>query len=141
MPNQENDNIDIPEEQHSKPIQLGAEKVNFDEILEEYKTLKELSQDKQRKKAWKKYSEDQALKPYQAELIKLQNHLEKKNKKMIILFEGRDAAGKGGTIRRVTRYMNEKRYRVVALGKPTDKEKNEWFYQKYISHFPTGAEH
>jgi polyphosphate kinase 2 len=59
---------------------------------------------------------------------------------MIILFEGRDAAGKGGTIRRVTRYMNEKHYRVVALGKPTEEQRTQWFYQKYISHFPRGGE-
>ena len=59
---------------------------------------------------------------------------------MIILFEGRDAAGKGGTIRRVTRYMDEKHYRVVALGKPTEEQKTQWFYQKYIQHFPRGGE-
>ncbi|MCB1035927.1 MAG: hypothetical protein KDD47_19050, partial [Acidobacteria bacterium] len=52
------------------------------------------------------------LKPYQAELIKLQQHIEATGKKVIILFDGRDASGKGGTIRRVTRYMNEKHYRV-----------------------------
>ena len=60
--------------------------------------------------------------PYQAELIKLQQHLERTGRKMIILFDGRDASGKGGTIRRVTRYMNEKHYRVVALGKPTEEQ-------------------
>jgi polyphosphate kinase 2 len=59
---------------------------------------------------------------------------------MIILFEGRDAAGKGGTIRRVTRYMNEKHYRVVALGKPTEHEKSQWFFQKYVQQFPRGGE-
>ncbi len=59
---------------------------------------------------------------------------------MIILFEGRDAAGKGGAIRRITRYMNEKHYRIVALGKPTKEQKSQWFYQKYISHFPRGGE-
>jgi polyphosphate kinase 2 len=59
---------------------------------------------------------------------------------MIILFEGRDAAGKGGTIRRVTRYMNEKHYRVVAMGKPSDREKSQWFFQKYITQFPRGGE-
>ncbi|SMP88719.1 polyphosphate kinase 2, PA0141 family, partial [Epsilonproteobacteria bacterium SCGC AD-311-C15] len=82
----------------------------------------------------------QKLKPYQAELIKLQKHLENTDQKMIILFEGRDAAGKGGTIRRVTRYMDEKHYRVVALGKPTQEQKTQWFYQKYIQHFPRGGE-
>ena len=80
------------------------------------------------------------LKPYQAELIRLQDHLEKHQKRMIILFEGRDAAGKGGAIRRVTRYMNPKRYRVVALGKPTGEERSQWYYQRYIAHFPRGGE-
>lgn len=81
-----------------------------------------------------------ALKKYQIELIKLQNWLEKENKRMIIIFEGRDASGKGGAIRRITRYMNNKHYRVVALGKPTETQKNEWFLQRYIEHFPTGGE-
>ena len=95
---------------------------------------------KQKEKAILKAQNEKALKPYQAELIKLQKHLEDTNKKMIILFEGRDAAGKGGTIRRVTRYMNEKHYRVVALGKPSEDQMSQWFYQKYISHFPRGGE-
>ena len=59
---------------------------------------------------------------------------------MIIIFEGRDAAGKGGTIRRVTRYMNERHYRVVALGKPTAEEETQWYYQKYVAQFPRGGE-
>lgn len=80
------------------------------------------------------------LKKYQIELIKLQNYLESENKRMIILFEGRDASGKGGAIRRITRYMNNKHYRVVALGKPTETQKNQWFFQRYIQHFPTGGE-
>ena len=82
----------------------------------------------------------ESLKKYQIELIKLQNWLEKENKRMIIIFEGRDASGKGGAIRRITRYMNNKHYRVVALGKPTETQKNQWFLQRYITHFPTGGE-
>ena len=93
-----------------------------------------------KKKAIRKYLEAEELKPYQAELIKLQKHLEVENLKMIILFEGRDAAGKGGTIRRVTRYMNEKHYRVVALGKPTEEQRTQWFFQRYVEHFPRGGE-
>ena len=62
--------------------------------------------------------------PYQVELLKLQRHLEDATMRMIVLFEGRDAAGKGGTIRRVTRYMNEKHYRVVALGRPTEEQRS-----------------
>jgi polyphosphate kinase 2 len=80
------------------------------------------------------------LRPYQVELLKLQRHLEVENIRMIVLFEGRDAAGKGGTIRRVTRYMNEKHYRTVALGKPTDEQRNQWYFQRYVNHFPTGGE-
>ncbi len=87
-----------------------------------------------------KHKLEKELKPYQAELIHLQKYLEVNNKRMIILFEGRDASGKGGTIRRVTRYMNEKHYRVVALGKPTEQQKTQWFFQKYISQFPRGGE-
>ena len=63
--------------------------------------------------------------PYQAELIKMLQHLETRGRKIIILFDGRDASGKGGTIRRVVRYLNEKHYRVVALGKPTAEQKTE----------------
>lgn len=80
------------------------------------------------------------LQPYQVELLKLQRHLEEHGKKMIVLFEGRDAAGKGGTIRRVTRYMNEKHYRVVALGKPTVEEQGQWYLQRYVAQFPRAGE-
>ena len=80
------------------------------------------------------------LKPYQAELIKMQNHLERTGKKMIILFDGRDASGKGGTIRRLTRYMNGKRYRVTALGKPNEYQKTELHMKRYIEQFPHAGE-
>ncbi len=87
-----------------------------------------------------KIYDNEQLKQYQIELIKMQKYLEKTHKKMIILFEGRDASGKGGAIRRMTRYMNARHYRVVALGKPTETQRHQWFFQKYIEHFPTGGE-
>jgi len=87
-----------------------------------------------------KYYNSEELKPYQAELIKMQRHLERTGKKMVILFDGRDASGKGGTIRRVTRYMNEKRYHAVALGKPSDQQKTELHIKRYIEHFPHAGE-
>ena len=119
-------------------IEIDGKAISLDELINVYKESKgKKSEDS---KAEIKRRNEQTLKPYQAELIKLQRHLEETNQKMIILFEGRDAAGKGGTIRRVTRYMNEKHYRVVALGKPTEEQKTQWFYQKYISHFPRGGE-
>ena len=80
------------------------------------------------------------LKHYQAELIKLQKHLLRYRKKMIILFDGRDASGKGGTIRRITRYMNEKHYQVVALGKPSEMQKTELHIKRYVEHFPHAGE-
>ncbi len=83
---------------------------------------------------------ERQLEPFQVDLLKLQDHLEEHGKKMIVLFEGRDAAGKGGTIRRVTRYMNEKHYRVVAMGRPTDEQKTQWYFQKYVGQFPCAGE-
>jgi len=112
------------------------------ESLEQTSTAPEdpLAASTMKKKALRRYLREQTLKPYQAELIKMQQHLEESGTRMVILFEGRDAAGKGGTIRRVTRYMNEKHYRVVALGKPTEHERTQWFFQKYIQHFPRAGE-
>jgi len=91
-------------------------------------------------KRYTRYLDDMYLRPYQAELIKLQDHLERQQQKMIILIEGRDAAGKGGSIRRITRYMNEKHYRVVALGKPSNVQQSQWYFQRYVEQFPRGGE-
>ena len=112
----------------NKMIEIDGNTIQLDELINIYK--ESLLNKSSESKAEIKRKDEQALKPYQAELIKLQRHLEETNQKMIILFEGRDAAGKGGTIRRVTRYMNEKHYRVVALGKPTEEQRSQWFYQK-----------
>ncbi len=92
------------------------------------------------KTALQKHVQTEELKPYQVELIKLQNHLEKTGKKIIILFDGRDASGKGGTIRRVTRYMNSKHYRIVALGKPSESQLTEMHMKRYIEQFPKAGE-
>ena len=119
-------------------FEIDGDSISLEQLIERYKDNR--SNDEITKKAISKRKNEQMLKPYQAELIKLQKHIENTNQKMIILFEGRDAAGKGGTIRRVARYMNEKHYRIVALGKPTDEQKSQWYYQKYIAHFPKGGE-
>jgi polyphosphate kinase 2 len=105
------------------------------ELVEENDSLKRST-----KKAIRRYQREEELKPFQAELLQVQRYLEERQRRMIILFEGRDAAGKGGTIRRVTRYMNEKHYRIVALGKPTEEQKTQWYYQKYVSQFPRAGE-
>ena len=125
-------------ENNENMIEIDGDSISLDELINVFKASK--SEKSSENKAEQKRKNEQQLKPYQAELIKLQRHIEDSNQKMIILFEGRDAAGKGGTIRRVTRYMNEKHYRIVALGKPTEEQKTQWFYQKYIQHFPRGGE-
>jgi polyphosphate kinase 2 len=104
------------------------------------KVLKKKAKEEIVQAVLEKYYNAEELKPYQAELIKMQRHLERTGKKMVILFDGRDASGKGGTIRRVTRYMNEKRYRVVALGKPSEHQKTELHIKRYIEHFPRAGE-
>jgi len=116
--------------------------LSSEKYIEENKQLKaEIEKlKKNNSEAIKNFKLEQSLKPYQAELIQMEKYLEQIGKKMIILFEGRGASGKGGTIRRVTRYMNEKHYRVVALGKPTEEQKTQWFFQKYIAHFPKAGE-
>jgi polyphosphate kinase 2 len=88
----------------------------------------------------RKLKSDRQLRPWQVELLKLQRYLEDEGLRMIVLFEGRDAAGKGGAIRRVTRYMNEKHYRVVALGRPTEEQRSQWYFQRYVAQFPAGGE-
>ena len=95
---------------------------------------------KEKSKALRRYRRQEELKLFEVELIKLQEQLEKDGRRMIILFEGRDAAGKGGAIQRITFYMNPRHYRVVALGRPTEEQRAQWFYQKYISLFPRGGE-
>lgn len=117
--------------------------VPAEEQLQESKPLRDTVERLGAKKVCsivKKYEREAALIPFQAELIRMQKYLEESNRRLIILFEGRDASGKGGTIRRFTRYMNEKHYRVVALGKPTDAQRTQWFFQRYAEHFPRGGE-
>ncbi|SMF01856.1 polyphosphate kinase 2 [Pseudobacteriovorax antillogorgiicola] len=76
----------------------------------------------------------------QIELVKLQRWVKKTGHRIAIVFEGRDAAGKGGTIKRFTEHLNPRGARVVALEKPTDRERGEWYFQRYIQHLPTHGE-
>lgn len=81
-----------------------------------------------------------ALRKEQEKLIKLQNWVIQNNEKVVVLFEGRDAAGKGGAIRRITEYLNPRHYRIVALNIPTEDERNQWFFQRYIKQLPKPGE-
>ncbi|MFC3117809.1 polyphosphate kinase 2 [Jhaorihella thermophila] len=76
----------------------------------------------------------------QAELLKVQLWAQETGQKFVLLFEGRDAAGKGGTIKRFMEHLNPRTARVVALNKPTDEERGQWFFQRYITHLPTSGE-
>lgn len=76
----------------------------------------------------------------QIELLKFQNHVKDKGLKVLMLFEGRDAAGKGGTIKRITEHLNPRGARVVALEKPSDVEKTQWYFQRYTKHLPSAGE-
>ena len=74
------------------------------------------------------------------ELVKMQEWVIQEGKKIVIIFEGRDAAGKGGTIKRVTEHLNPRHCRVVALAAPTEKEKTQWYFQRYVAHLPAAGE-
>lgn len=84
------------------------------------------------------YTEE--LRLLQIELVKLQRWISKENKRVVVIFEGRDAAGKGGNIRRFTEHLNPRSSRLVALNKPTDMEKGQWYFQRYIKELPNPGE-
>jgi polyphosphate kinase 2 len=123
-------------------VMIDDRAVPIAEVVDSYRgALRELDALKrERMMKTRKLWADMQLRLWQVELLKLQMHLEVRGMRMIVLFEGRDAAGKGGTIRRVTRYMNEKHYRVVALGRPTEEQRTQWYFQRYVAQFPSGGE-
>ena len=83
---------------------------------------------------------DRQKRGLQVELLKLQRHIKASRGRLVIVFEGRDAAGKGGTIRRFTENLNPRGARIVALEKPTEREQTEWYLQRYIAHLPAAGE-
>ncbi|UZR94188.1 polyphosphate kinase 2 [Chondrinema litorale] len=101
-------------------------KTEKDEIISEKKKIKKIY--------------NAVLPQLQTELVKLQRWIVQKNLKVVVLFEGRDAAGKGSTIKTITELLNPRVCRVVALGKPTEKEKTQWYFQRYVSQLPAAGE-
>jgi polyphosphate kinase 2 len=87
-----------------------------------------------------KKSYEKKLVKLQLELIKLQEWIKEKNLRVVVLFEGRDAAGKGGVIKRITESLNPRICKVVALGTPTEKEKSLWYFQRYVAQLPAAGE-
>jgi len=80
------------------------------------------------------------LERLEGELVKMHEWVKAEGLKVVVLFEGRDAAGKGGVIKRITQSLNPRVCKVVALGVPTEKEKNQWYFQRYVAHLPTAGE-
>ncbi|HNH87305.1 MAG TPA: hypothetical protein PLE93_09395, partial [Solirubrobacterales bacterium] len=91
------------------------------------------------KKLDKKGYEEELLR-LQGELVQLQEWIVNQGLKVIVVFEGRDTAGKGGVIKRITERTSPRIIRTVALGTPSDKEKTQWYFQRYVAHFPAAGE-
>ncbi len=95
--------------------------------------------EEQEKKLTKKFY-NKELRRLQIELVKLQEWVKYKKLKVVVIFEGRDAAGKGGVIKRITQVLNPRYARVIALGVPTEREKTQWYFQRYVPHLPASGE-
>ena len=111
-----------------------------DEKSKKKEKKKEKGKDKHKLKKLKNKVYNKELARMQVELVKLQEWIKNKGLKVVVIFEGRDAAGKGGVIKRITQRMNPRICRVVALGTPTEKEKTQWYFQRYVPHLPAAGE-
>ena len=92
------------------------------------------------KKKLSKKAYEKKLAQLQVELVKLQRWVKEEGLKVVVIFEGRDAAGKGGVIKRITEKLNPRVCKVVALGIPTEREKTQWYFQRYVTHLPAAGE-
>ena len=113
------------EKKHSKHVEAGMQHVET-----EKKDHRSISN--------KHYEKE--LRKLEIELINLQRWVKQTNQRVVVLFEGRDAAGKGGVIKRITEPLNPRICRVAALGVPTEREKSQWYFQRYVAHLPAGGE-
>ena len=122
-----------------KKLELSAEDIA---ILNSKIGLKHLLYDKKVnvEKALRYTKYELRIRELQAELIKLQNWVIEGNRKVVVIFEGRDAAGKGGAIRRMTAHINPRHYRIVALPKPLIEEQGQWYFQRYVQRLPKPGE-
>jgi len=112
-------------------------------VKKKVETPKEIKEQSGKVQIWvkkEKLAYEKELKRLQVELLKFQNHVKDKGLKILMIFEGRDAAGKGGTIKRITEHLNPRGARVVALEKPSDKETSQWYFQRYATHLPAAGE-
>ena len=131
----------------AKSKQINMEAVNFSEedlrLLNSNKATKimlQVSGQIQTANVLRYVKYERELELLQVELIKMQKWVIENNQRACILFEGRDAAGKGGAIRRITHHLNPRNYRVIALPRPTAQERGQWYFQRYISKLPNPGE-
>jgi len=123
--------LKIPDDLIPKEIQDKVKSASDSDILcESYPYRTKMKREKYEKE----------LKSLQIELLKLQKWVTENGERIVLLFEGRDAAGKGGTIKRFMEYLNPRGARVVALAKPSETERGQWYFQRYIRHLPTNGE-
>ncbi len=125
------------EEEIDTEENLKHKRKNYDRVR------KEMNQKGKKVQIWVKKETleyEKELTTLQIELLKFQNYVKEKGLKVLMIFEGRDAAGKGGTIKRITEHLNPRGARVVALEKPSDKETTQWYFQRYTSYLPSAGE-
>lgn len=132
----------IEEQENSKKEKLIDVVEELEKDFRSIDEIKESKRDDYKETAIKKdtIKYEKELIRLQVELLKLQKHIKEKGEKLLIIFEWRDAAGKGGTIKRFREYLNPRGARVVALEKPSEVEKTQWYFQRYINHLPAGGE-
>lgn len=116
-----------------KDLEEIHEKEEIMDFLVEHGVIKE-------EKFLKQLAYEKELHQLQLEMIRLQAHFVENNQRILVIFEGRDAAGKGGTIKRIRAEINPKKARVVALSKPTEEEQGQWYFQRYLKHLPQAGE-
>jgi len=124
------DGLRIEDDLDGDPVLLRADGTPVDTWREDYPYDERLSREEY----------DQTKRLLQIELLKLQYWVKDTGQRLVVLFEGRDAAGKGGTIKRFTEHLNPRGARVVALEKPSERESTQWYFQRYIAHLPSAGE-
>jgi polyphosphate kinase 2 len=125
----------------SKKDKKKKKKSEEESILEQdFSPNEQPAEDEQKPEKLKKKFYEKEINKLGIELVKLQEWIKHKGLKVVIVFEGRDAAGKGGVIKTISQFMSPRVCRVVALGTPTEKEKTQWYFQRYVPHLPSAGE-
>ena len=123
-----------------KKSKTGKKEMNDAPKVDEKKLIVDSEAERKPPEKMKRKEYEAELENLQVELVKLQEWIKHEGLKVIVIFEGRDAAGKGGVIKRITQRLNPRVCRVVALGTPTEREKSQWYFQRYVPHLPAEGE-